>query len=74
MHEHINRKHLDIRGCWGSEVRHFLAALSALARHGQRVPWQRIGSAPYALADINDALSAAAAMTVTKALVNPWKD
>ena len=26
-HEHINRKHLDIRGCWGSEVGHFLRAL-----------------------------------------------
>ena len=29
-HEHINRKHLDIRGCWGSEVGHFLRALRAL--------------------------------------------
>jgi hypothetical protein len=25
---HINRKHLDIRGCWGSEARHFLRALA----------------------------------------------
>ena len=72
-HEHINRKHLDIRGCWGSEVRHFLAALAALERHGRQVPWELIGSAPYALADINDALAAAAAMTVTKALVDPWR-
>ena len=32
-HEHINRKHLDIRGCWGSEVGHFLRALSILERH-----------------------------------------
>ena len=71
-HEHINRKHLDIRGCWGSEARHFLAALGALERHGQHVPWQLIGSAPYALADVNDALAAAAAMTVTKALLDPW--
>ena len=27
-HEHINRKHLDIRGCWGSEAGHFLRALA----------------------------------------------
>jgi len=71
-HRHINRKHLDIRGCWGSEVRHFLAALAALERHGGEVPWQLIGSTPYALAEINDALAAAEAMTVTKALVDPW--
>ena len=30
-HWHINRKHLEIRGCWGSEPGHFLRALS-LAR------------------------------------------
>jgi len=31
-----------------------------------------IGSAPYALSAINDALAAAESMTVTKALVDPW--
>ena len=30
-HRHINRKHLDVRGCWGSEVRHFLQAIELLA-------------------------------------------
>ena len=30
-HRHINRKHLDLRGCWGSEVRHFATALDLLA-------------------------------------------
>ena len=36
-HQHINRKHLEIRGCWGSEAGHFLRALSvlgALRGHG----------------------------------------
>ena len=32
-HQQINRKHLEIRGCWGSEARHFLRALSILERH-----------------------------------------
>jgi hypothetical protein len=31
-HQQINRKHLEIRGCWGSEARHFLRALSMLER------------------------------------------
>jgi L-iditol 2-dehydrogenase len=42
-HEHINRKHLDIRGCWGSEVGHFLRALAALDHYGSEIPWARVG-------------------------------
>jgi threonine dehydrogenase-like Zn-dependent dehydrogenase len=71
-HEHINRKHLDIRGCWGSEVGHFLRALRALERYGSEVPWQRIGAATYGLNGLNDALAAAEAFKVPKALVDPW--
>src|SRR5688500_4574063 len=32
-HHQINRKHLEIRGCWGSEARHFLRALAIRERH-----------------------------------------
>ncbi len=72
-HEHINRKHLDIRGCWGSEVRHFLRALGALERYRDEVPWERIGAATYGLGEINEALSAAEALAIPKALVDPWR-
>jgi threonine dehydrogenase-like Zn-dependent dehydrogenase len=72
-HEHINRKHLDIRGCWGSEARHFLRALDALERYGAEVPWQRIGARTYGLGDLNAALEAAAALEIPKALVDPWR-
>src|SRR5579862_141697 len=71
-HEHINRKHLDIRGCWGSEVGHFLRALRALARYGHEVPWHKIGAKTYGLAAINDALTDAADLRIPKALVDPW--
>ena len=71
-HEHINRKHLDIRGCWGSEVGHFLRALRALERYGSEVPWERIGAATYGLSGLNDALAAAEAFQLPKALVDPW--
>jgi L-iditol 2-dehydrogenase len=71
-HEHINRKHLDIRGCWGSEVGHFLRALRALETYGGDVPWQLIGAKTFGLAGINDALHDAAEFRIPKALVDPW--
>jgi L-iditol 2-dehydrogenase len=70
-HQHINRKHLDIRGCWGSEPGHFLRALSLLARHASRVPWRAIGGRTYGLRALNDALADAEAMRIPKALVDP---
>ena len=72
-HEHINRKHLDIRGCWGSEVGHFLRALRALERYGHEVPWARIGARTYGLHELNDALDLAGRLRIPKALVDPWR-
>jgi L-iditol 2-dehydrogenase len=72
-HEHINRKHLDIRGCWGSEVGHFLRAIGALERYGSEVPWARIGARTFGLSDINEALEIAGALQIPKALVDPWR-
>jgi threonine dehydrogenase-like Zn-dependent dehydrogenase len=72
VHQHINRKHLEIRGCWGSEARHFLTALELLAQHADAVPWRSIGERTYPLASVAQALADAEAMTLTKALVDPW--
>jgi L-iditol 2-dehydrogenase len=71
-HQHINRKHLDIRGCWGSEPGHFLRALTFLERYASTVPWRTIGERTYPLHELNEALADAENMTITKALVNPW--
>jgi D-arabinose 1-dehydrogenase-like Zn-dependent alcohol dehydrogenase len=70
-HRHINRKHLDVRGCWGSEVRHFATALDLLARHAATVPWDRIGATRFGLTDLTDALRQAESLAFTKALVAP---
>lgn len=70
-HQHINRKHLEIRGCWGSEPGHFLRALALLERYAPTVPWRRIGGRTYPLTGLNDALADAEAMRITKALVDP---
>jgi L-iditol 2-dehydrogenase len=71
VHEQINRKHLDIRGCWGSEVGHFLRALRILERHAAHVPWRKIGARTYGLDELNQALADAEAMRIPKALVRP---
>jgi L-iditol 2-dehydrogenase len=39
-HALINRKHLEVRGCWGSDYSHFEGAIRAMARHQGRVPWR----------------------------------
>lgn len=70
-HQHINRKHLEIRGCWGSEAGHFLRALRLLECYASAVPWRDIGERTYALDQVNEALADTEALRVTKALVNP---
>jgi L-iditol 2-dehydrogenase len=74
VHQQINRKHLDIRGCWGSEVGHFVRALRILEAHHAAVPWRAIGAHTYALSDLNQALADAEAMRLPKALVRPNND
>jgi D-arabinose 1-dehydrogenase-like Zn-dependent alcohol dehydrogenase len=71
VHEQINRKHLDIRGCWGSEPSHFVRALQILEQHAATVPWRTIGAKVYGLDELNEALEDAEAMRLPKALVAP---
>jgi L-iditol 2-dehydrogenase len=70
VHQQINRKHLEIRGCWGSEPRHFLRALSVLETHPE-IPFRLIGAKTYSLRALNEALADAEAMRIPKALVDP---
>jgi 2-desacetyl-2-hydroxyethyl bacteriochlorophyllide A dehydrogenase len=70
-HEQINRKHLDIRGCWGSEAGHFLRALSILETAARDVPFRAIGARTFRLDNLNEALIEAEAMRMPKALVAP---
>ena len=72
VHQQINRKHLEIRGCWGSEPGHFVRALAMLERYAAEIPWKDIGGRTYPLNALNDALADAEAMRITKALVDPW--
>ncbi|HLG42178.1 MAG TPA: zinc-binding dehydrogenase, partial [Planctomycetota bacterium] len=55
-HQDLNRKHLEIRGCWGSDYSHFERAVRVLARHGDRFRWEAMISRRYGLHELNDAL------------------
>jgi len=70
-HTEINKKHLEIRGCWGSDFSHFYRMVNVLARHGDRVGWEKMISREYALGEMNTALADVAAGRVVKAVVKP---
>lgn len=70
-HSAINRKHVEIRGCWGSDYSHFHRALALLAHQGARLPWSDIVSRRYALDEANEALAAVANREVVKAIITP---
>jgi L-iditol 2-dehydrogenase len=70
-HAQINRKHAEIRGCWGSDYSHFHRALGILAHQGAALPWIEAVSARYTLEQANEALAAVANREVVKALIVP---
>jgi threonine dehydrogenase-like Zn-dependent dehydrogenase len=72
-HSQINRKHVELRGCWGSEFSHFYRAVELAARFGDRVPWREMVSARYDLDDADEALAAVESRGVVKALIEPGR-
>jgi len=70
-HLDINRKHLEVRGCWGVDLSHIWRAMAALSRWGDRFPWTALISRRYGLAEAGDALAAVESRTVVKALIVP---
>lgn len=70
-HRHINRKHADVRGQWGTDFHHVVGALRMAARHHDRFPLADAIGARYALADAGQALDAVARLAVTKAIIVP---
>ena len=70
-HRQINRRHVEIRGCWGCDYSHFHRALQVLAHQGATLPWLDAVSARFTLDEVNDALSAVANRDVIKALIVP---
>jgi len=70
-HWQVNRKHVEVRGCWGCDYSHFHRAVALAGRFGDRVPWREMIGGRYALADAGRALAAVEQRTVTKAVIVP---
>jgi len=70
-HLDINKKHLDIRGCWGFDFSHFYKAINMLKRFQSKYPFDGFISRKYALNEVNDALRAVENFEVVKAVVEP---
>ncbi len=70
-HADINHKHLDIRGCWGSDYSHFHRAVEVLrTEYGQRT-WGHMHCERRGLDSLNSALEDVAAARSVKLLVAP---
>ena len=70
-HTAFNRKHIDLRGQWGTDFHHLVRALAVFARHRERLPFKDVIGGRYALEEADRALADVAALTVTKAIITP---
>ena len=70
-HLDLNKKHLDVRGCWGSDFSHFYRGVQIISDLERATPWTRMTLSRYDLVDANDALSDVATGRVLKALIDP---
>jgi threonine dehydrogenase-like Zn-dependent dehydrogenase len=70
-HLHINRKHLEVRGCWGSDFSHVWRAMEVLSRFGRRMDWSTLITHRYALDQVGQALTEVEALRTVKAIILP---
>ena len=70
-HWQINRKHVELRGCWGSRYEHFQRAVEIAARFGGVKPWAKMVGGSYSLADVNTALGAVESRSAIKVIISP---
>ncbi|MBI1827721.1 MAG: zinc-binding dehydrogenase [Planctomycetes bacterium] len=70
-HLDVNKKHLDVLGCWGSDYSHFHRAMAMLRTERAAALWSKMRLSRYNLATLNEALDAVARGDVVKALVSP---
>lgn len=70
-HLNLNRKHLDVRGCWGADFSHFYKSVRLMTDPSRSVPWAAIPVKFYGLSEVNTALEAVVAGAQCKSLINP---
>jgi len=72
-HLDLNKKHLDVRGCWGSDFSHFHRSVQLTSDPVRSAPWAALKNrlSRYKLAQANDALTDVSEGRVMKALITP---
>ncbi|MFO7894920.1 MAG: zinc-binding dehydrogenase [Longimicrobiales bacterium] len=70
-HLDLNRKHLDVRGSWGSDFSHFYRGVRILEDPDRGAPWGRLPTTTYGLGEAEAAMEDVAAGRVVKALIDP---
>ncbi len=73
-HEDLNRKHLDVRGCWGSDFSHFYRGVKIMEDATRSKPWSLLELSRYDLQHANEALADVASGKAIKALITPGTD
>ncbi len=68
-HLDLNKKHLDVRGCWGSDFSHFYRSAQLAAVKPQM--WSGMKLDSYDLKNANEALNDVAEGRVLKAIIRP---
>lgn len=68
-HLHINKKHLTVQGCWGSDFSHFWRGMDVLSRLADRFDWLGLVSRAYAMEEAEQALRDVEARRVVKAWI-----
>ena len=70
-HWQINRKHVELRGCWGSRYEHFHRAVEIAARFGGEKPWSAMVGKSYGLNEASAGLASVEKRETVKALIRP---
>ena len=70
-HLDLNKKHLDVRGCWGSDFSHFYRGAQIVSDSQRSAPWAEMKLARYNLTHANEALADVSSGRVLKALIEP---
>ncbi len=68
-HRDLNRKHINLYGCWGSDFSHFYRSIQVMACHHRAFPWHALAETQYSLEQTNEALRDVEELKVIKAII-----
>lgn len=69
-HWQINRKHVELRGCWGSRYEHFRRAVAVATQSGGKRPWSSVANSRFGLGEIAFAVGQIERREAVKVLIS----